>query len=226
MLADLNVVFSVSEDWVVRQYFLLFFLACNSCLSSALSLCFDLCREAFVAGVSLCVLEKLAQLVPLVWGSGTVGFACSHWSVGADIPGFLPRPCLGCRTKLLTWNFHMCFLAVDDVGSLTFPQAPFQLAPASQLQAGIQVVGAEHTNAWSSGSQLSSWCFCCCVLCSPGTEKMVHYPAVWGSSAVPGLRLAQLLLTGLLWGRRETLRALSDSVWFRVPAVWLLCHLL
>ncbi|KAF4794538.1 40S ribosomal protein S24 [Turdus rufiventris] len=37
--------------------------------------------------------------------------------------------------------------AVDHVGPFTLPQAPFQLAGASQLQAGAEVVGAEHTNA-------------------------------------------------------------------------------
>lgn len=40
----------------------------------------------------------------------TVGLAYSHWSGEADIPGFLLQPWMGCKTKILTWKFHICFL--------------------------------------------------------------------------------------------------------------------
>lgn len=82
--------------------------------------------------------------------SEAVGFAYSHWSVEADHPDFLLQPWLGCRTKVLTWKFHICFFgerdAVDHVGSLHLTPGPIPAGSASQLQPGVAAVGAEHTN--------------------------------------------------------------------------------
>lgn len=126
-----------------QAVFLPFFKVVIPVCAPAPSLCLDLCKEAFVAGVGLCVC-----VCPCVEGVGTtgahsmscvltshvedseiVGFAHSHWSVGAGIPDFLLQPWLGCRRKVITQKFHVCFLfderdAIDCVGPLHLAPGP------------------------------------------------------------------------------------------------------